>query len=40
MNDLTLHLLELLLKSSAVLCAGFSLRFWFGHTSAAQRSLV
>jgi hypothetical protein len=35
-----LHLLELTLKGSILLCAGLGLRFWLIHSSAAQRSLI
>ena len=40
MNDTTLHLLELTLKGSILLCAGLGLRFWLIHSSAAQRSVI
>lgn len=40
MNDTMLHLLELTLKGSILLCAGLGLRFWLIESSAAQRSLI
>lgn len=40
MNDITLTLLELLLKASALLCLGFAVRFVWRGSSASQRSLA
>lgn len=40
MNDTTLTLLDLLLKTSALLCLGFAMRFVWRRSSASQRSLT